>query len=58
MSESKIYFRLTQATNTYKHISRNIGATMTASRKLAHGKVINFFHKEAFKKKIKKIALQ
>ncbi len=26
---------LTQATNTYRHISRNIGATMTASRKLA-----------------------
>ncbi len=23
MSESKIFFRLTQATNTYKHISRN-----------------------------------
>ncbi len=40
MSESKIFIRLTQATNTYKHISRNIGATMTASRKLAHGKVI------------------
>ncbi len=40
MSESKIFFRLTQATNTYKHISRNIGNTMTASRKLAHD---NFF---------------
>ncbi len=41
MSESKIliFFRLTQATNTYEHISRNIGATMTASRKLAHDKV-------------------
>ncbi len=35
MSESKILFWLTQATNTYKHISRNIGATMTASKKLA-----------------------
>ncbi len=40
MSESKIFFKLTQATNTYKHTSRNIGDTMTASRKLAHGKVI------------------
>ncbi len=39
MSESKIFFRLTQATNAYKHIFRNIGATMTASRKLAHDKV-------------------
>ncbi len=39
MSESKIFFKLTQATNTYKHISRNIGATMTASRKLAHDEV-------------------
>ncbi len=46
MSESKICFRLTQATTTYKHISRNIGATMTASRKLV------FDHKKAFKKKI------
>ncbi len=36
MSQSKIYFSLT--TNTYKHISRNIGATMTASRKLGHDK--------------------
>ncbi len=40
MSESKIFLRSTQATNIYKHISRNIGATMTATRKLAHGKVI------------------
>ncbi len=40
MPESKIFLRLTQATNTYKHISRNIGATMAAaSRKLAHDKV-------------------
>ncbi len=39
MFESKIFFRLTQATNTYKHISRNIGAMMRASRKLAHDKV-------------------
>ncbi len=44
MSESKIFFRLTQSTNTYKHISRNIGATMTASRKLAH-KMVFFLKK-------------
>ncbi len=40
MFESKTIFRLTQATNTYKHISRNIGATIIASRKLAQD---NFF---------------
>ncbi len=52
MSESNIFFRLTKATNNYKHISRNIGATMTASRKLAHDKVFfSFFHKKAFKKR-------
>ncbi len=45
MSESKIFLRLTQAINTYKHISRNMGATMTASRKLVHDKVY-FFHKK------------
>ncbi len=43
MSESKVYFRLTQATNTYKHISRNIDAIMTASRKIAHDKVFLIF---------------
>ncbi len=48
MSESKICFRLAQATNTYKHISRNVGATMTASRKLACDKVLIFFHKKTF----------
>ncbi len=32
-------FRLTHATNTYKHISRHIRTTITASRKLAHDKV-------------------
>ncbi len=48
----KNIFRLTQATNTYKHISRNIGATLTASRKLAHDKVVfNFFTKRPLKKK-------
>ncbi len=52
MSES-FFFRLTQATNTYKHISRNIGATMTASRKLDNDKVFFFFnfHEKAFKKR-------
>ncbi len=43
MSESKIFFRLTQATHTYKHISRNIGATMKTSRKLDHDKVFLIF---------------
>ncbi len=53
MSESKIFIRLTQAISTYKHISRNIGATMTASRKLAHDKVFLFFsQKGLFKKEI------
>ncbi len=52
MSESKIFFRLIQATNTYKHISRNIGrATMTASRKLAHDKVFKLFHRPFFTQK-------
>ncbi len=45
MSESKISFRLIQATNSYKHISRNIAATMTASRKLAHDKLLFFSQK-------------
>ncbi len=35
LSESKIFFRLTQATNTYKH---TMTASMKASRKLAHDK--------------------
>ncbi len=48
MFESKIFFMLTQTTNTYKHISRNIGATMTASTKLAHDKVFKCFHKKVF----------
>ncbi len=55
MSESKIYFRWTQATNTYKHICRNIGTTMTASRKLAHDKAFLICsQKGLFKKKKKK----
>ncbi len=52
MSESKIFFRLTQATNTYKHISWNIGATMTASRKLVHGSFVKFLTKNIFKQKL------
>ncbi len=50
ISESKIFFRLTQATNTYKHISRNIGATMTASRKLAHDTVFLIFSQKGLLK--------
>ncbi len=50
MSESKIFFRLTQAISTYKYISRNIGATMTASRKFAHESVLFFSQKGLFKK--------
>ncbi len=46
MSESKIFFRLIQATNMYKHISRNIGATMTAYRKLIHDNFFEFCHKK------------
>ncbi len=47
----KNIFRLTQATNTYKHISRNIGPRMTASRKLVHDNVFKcFFHKKALNK--------
>ncbi len=42
MSESNIFFRLTQVTNIYKHISRNKGATMTASGKLAPDKFFFF----------------
>ncbi len=49
MSESKLFFRLTQTTSTYKHIFRPIRATMTASRKLAHDKK-KFPYKKAFKK--------
>ncbi len=51
MSETKIFLRLIQATNTYKHISRNIGATMTASTKLAHDKVFKLFHRPFFTQK-------
>ncbi len=57
MSELKIFLWLTQAPNTSIQISRNIGATMTASRKLAHDNVFKFFHEKVFFIK-KKNALQ
>ncbi len=38
MSQAKQMFLLIQAPNTSKHISRNKGATMKASRKTVHGK--------------------
>ncbi len=43
--------------NTSMQISRNIGATMTASRKLAHDKVFNFFTKRSFFNKTNCIAI-
>ncbi len=42
MSELEIFLWLTQAPNTSMQMSRNIGVTMTVSRKLAHGKVVFF----------------
>ncbi len=39
MSQSKDFFGLIQAPNISKHISRNGGATIKASRKTAHDKV-------------------
>ncbi len=39
MSQSKDFFWLIQAPNISKHISRNGGATINASRKTAHDKV-------------------
>ncbi len=39
MSQSKDLFWLIQAPNNSKHISRNGGATIKASRKTAHDKV-------------------
>ncbi len=42
MSQSKDFFWLIQAPNISKHISRNRGATIKASRKTAHYKV--FFY--------------
>ncbi len=52
MSESKICFRLAQATNTYKHISRNIGATMTTSKKLVHDNIFLIFSQKGIKNKL------
>ncbi len=48
MSESKILFRLMEATITYKHISRNIGATLKASRKLAEVYDERFLYEKVF----------
>ncbi len=48
MYESEKCFRLAQAANTYKLVSRNKEATMIASGKLAHDKVFNFFTKRLF----------
>ncbi len=39
MSQSKDFFWLIQAPNISKHISRNGGATIKASRKTAHDNV-------------------
>ncbi len=43
MSQSKDVFWLIQAPNISKHISRNGGATIKASRKTAHVKVFFYF---------------
>ncbi len=42
MSQTKIYFWLIQARNMSKHISRNSGITIKASRNTAHDKVFLF----------------
>ncbi len=49
-----MFFRLTQAINTYKHISRTVEATMTASRKLAIDKVFKNISQKGLPKKTKK----
>ncbi len=49
MSESKIYLRLTKATNTSMQISRNTGTTKKASRKMVYD---NVFFKLFVKKAI------
>ncbi len=43
MSQSKDFFLLIQAPYISKHISRNEGATIKASRKTAHDKVFLFW---------------
>ncbi len=47
MSESKDFFLLIQAPNISKHIPRNGGATIKASRKTAHDKIILLWGKKA-----------
>ncbi len=48
MSQLKDFFWLIQAPNISKHISRNGGATIKASRKTAHDKVFfKFWDKKA-----------
>ncbi len=48
MSQSKVFVWLVQAPNITKHISRNGGATIKASRKTAHDKKFNFGAKSPF----------
>ncbi len=43
MSQSKDFLGIIQAPNISKHISRNGGATIKASRKTAHNKVFFIF---------------
>ncbi len=43
MSQSKDFLGVIQAANISKHISRNGGATIKASRKTAHDKVFFIF---------------
>ncbi len=53
MSELEIFLWLTQAPNTSMQISRNIGATKNASRKMVHDKVyFTFLQKSGFYPKI------
>ncbi len=47
MSQSKDFFCLIQAPYISKHISRNGGATIKASRNTAHDKVFIFWCKKA-----------
>ncbi len=47
MSQSKDFFLLIQAPYISKHIFRNGGATIKASRKTAHDKVFLFWGKKA-----------
>ncbi len=48
MSQSKDFFWLIQTPNISKHISRNGGATIKASRKTAHDNVFYFGAKRQF----------